>query len=429
MSVIDLTFDDDDDGSADGRLSASMLSNELEATGLSAARPEVLEVDNDNAVSPIVFQIASHPPTRKRKRPGTQAQDEAESNMSVTNNDTQAPLSQSQLSQSQQLHSQSSQGQLLQDAPVVIDVEDSTYLGSDDSQGGIIDVDSDHASDKALVSPQQQTPASSSGRPRIQQSYMHLDGYQAQRPPATPATVTAPSAPSSVPFANRTQQASPPFNTAMQNAPVSLQSSGRYVAQGMSLGRRDPMAPTPAVSAAPNAPNGSGASGHMRMIGQLRAVAVISTGSAQYRQGSSLQVPTTLRNRQGSAQEVELFDSDRKLLGTLEQSVTKAIFAMQTSGHIRVMGMTAGPLRGKFVAPILLSFYASEQLALGVIRLLEQAGLYLDQSATETQSTLRELNTESNVLTAGMNYIAHHPTRDEDGLMTGRTNSDGSLPS
>ncbi|KAJ2077793.1 hypothetical protein H4R24_004913 [Coemansia sp. RSA 988] len=465
MSVIDLTFDDDDGGVVDDRLDVSMVSNEMEPQGQSVARPEVLEVDNDIAVSPIVFQIASHPPTRKRKRPGTQTQDEAGNSMGVANSNSQTTAFQNQQPQSQPVQSQSSQNQpsqsqssqnqpsqshqssqnqpsqsqssqnqlsqsqLSQNAPVIIDVEDSLYLGSDDSQAAIIDVDSDRSSEKALVYPQQHIEVTRPGGPRIQQSYMQLDSYQAQRPATTTTSVEAPTAPSSVPFANRTQHVSQSSNTAGQGAPVSLQNSGTYLAQGMTPGRRTQMAPTPAVSTVPDASNGNGPSGHMRMIGQLRAVAVISTGSTHYRQGSSLQIPTTLRNRQGSAQEVELFDSDGRLIGTLEQSVTKAIFAMQMSGHIRVMGMTAGPLRGKFVSPILLSFYASEQLALGVIRLLEQAGLYLDQSATETQTTLRELNTESNTLTAGMNYIAHHPTRDDDGLMTGRTNSDGSLPS
>ncbi|KAJ2618013.1 hypothetical protein H4S08_000093 [Coemansia sp. RSA 1365] len=418
MSVIDLTFDDDD-GSVDRRPDVSMVSDTLDPSGPSLSRPEVHEVDNDITVSPIVFQIASHPPTRKRKRPGTQALEEAEPAMDVTNNSTQMTVS-----QSEQLRSQP-----LQNESIVIDVEDSPYLSSDDSQAAIIEVDSDQTSEKAMSFPQQRGAASNSGGSQIQQSYMQLDSYQAQRPPAKVAAATTTTATLTVPFSNHTQQTSQTFGTTGQSAPVSLQSPGPYLAQGASLGRGTSMTSTPAVGTAPGPSNGSVSSGHMRMIGQLRAVAVISTGSVHYRQGSSLQVPTTLRNRQGSAQEVELFDSGGLLIGTLEQSVTKAIFAMQMSGYIRVMGMTAGPLRGKFVSPILLSFYASEQLALGVIRILEQAGLYLDQSATETQSTLRELNTDSNALTAGMNYIAHHPTRDEDGLMTGRDNSDGSLPS
>ncbi|KAJ2175660.1 hypothetical protein GGF45_003810, partial [Coemansia sp. RSA 551] len=144
---------------------------------------------------------------------------------------------------------------------------------------------------------------------------------------------------------------------------------------------------------------------------------------------TATQVPTTLRNRRGAAQEVELYDQAGGLIGMLEQSVTRTIFSLQASGHIKVAGMTAGPLRGKFISPIQLSFYADQQLALGIMRVLEESGLFLDQSTAETQRTMDALGASSNALTQGMNYRTRHPTRDGDGLMSLHSNSDSALPS
>ncbi|KAJ2805140.1 hypothetical protein H4R21_001371 [Coemansia helicoidea] len=170
----------------------------------------------------------------------------------------------------------------------------------------------------------------------------------------------------------------------------------------------------------------------MRMLGQLRAVAVISTGSVHYQCGSEAQVPTTLRNRQGPTQEVELYDSRGQLIGTLEQSVTKTIYALQAGGLIKVSGFTVGPLRGRFVSPILLSFYTDEQLALQIVRILEDSGLFLDQSSSAAQGTLRDLHAHSNALTRGMHYAARHRDGVDDGLdglVVSYGNSDSALPS
>ncbi|KAJ2549873.1 hypothetical protein EV175_004278, partial [Coemansia sp. RSA 1933] len=177
----------------------------------------------------------------------------------------------------------------------------------------------------------------------------------------------------------------------------------------------------------PNSPVGSNP--RLGMLGQLKAVSVTSTGSVHYRNGEATQIPTILRNRTGSTQEVELFDHGNRLIGTLEQSITRAIHALLADGNIKVVGMISGPLRGKFVSPILLSFYADQAIAQGVLDILEQSGLYLDQSAIETQNALQEMGVESNILTQGMSYIATHPTRDNDGLVSLDTNSDHQLPS
>ncbi|KAJ1993784.1 hypothetical protein GGI25_000926 [Coemansia spiralis] len=183
------------------------------------------------------------------------------------------------------------------------------------------------------------------------------------------------------------------------------------------------------VDSAPQISNLHGSRSRMLMLGQLRAVAVISTGSVHYHEGSAMQVPTTLRNRPGAAKEVELYDSTNRLIGTLEQSITRTIHALIVDGNIKVAGLTAGPLRGKFVSPILLSFYADHTLALQVLEILEESGLYLDQSAAEPQRMLQGLNAESNVLTQGMVYTARDSTRDEQGLLSVLTNSDNGMPS
>ncbi|KAJ2506329.1 hypothetical protein GGI11_006703, partial [Coemansia sp. RSA 2049] len=167
----------------------------------------------------------------------------------------------------------------------------------------------------------------------------------------------------------------------------------------------------------------------LRMLGQLKAVAVVSTGSVHYSTGQATQIPVKLRNRKGVTLEVELFDRENRLIGTLEQSITRTIHALLADGNIKVVGLVSGPLRGKFVSPILLSFYADQTIAQGVIDILEQSGLYLDQSAIEVQNTLRDMGVERNILTQGISYTAMHPTRDADGLLTLSTNSDNHLSS
>ncbi|KAJ2797954.1 hypothetical protein H4S07_005815, partial [Coemansia furcata] len=165
------------------------------------------------------------------------------------------------------------------------------------------------------------------------------------------------------------------------------------------------------------------------MLGQLRAVVTISPGSSHFRNGASTHFPVKLKKRPGIAQEVEVFDNFNGLIGTLEQSVTRTIYALLSDGAIKVLGLMTGPLRGKFIAPILLSFYAGSALAREVVKLFERSGIYLDQSAPETQALLRELDMESNRLTQGMEYVAHHPTRDDSGLVNLDTNSDARIPS
>ncbi|KAJ2609229.1 hypothetical protein EV177_004565 [Coemansia sp. RSA 1804] len=145
--------------------------------------------------------------------------------------------------------------------------------------------------------------------------------------------------------------------------------------------------------------------------------------------GQATQIPVKLRNRKGITLEVELFDRENRLIGTLEQSITRTIHALLADGNIKVVGLVSGPLRGKFVSPILLSFYADQTIAQGVIDILEQSGLYLDQSAIEVQNTLQDMGVERNILTQGISYTAMHPTRDADGFLTLSTNSDNHLPS
>ncbi|KAJ2873317.1 hypothetical protein GGH93_003301, partial [Coemansia aciculifera] len=189
----------------------------------------------------------------------------------------------------------------------------------------------------------------------------------------------------------------------------------------------------PAPEAMPAVSNYRAAPGHhhqrMCMLGQLRAVVTVSPGSTHFRNGSAMHFPVKLKKRPGIAQEVEVFDNQNGLIGTLEQSVTRTIYALLSDGAIQVLGLMTGPLRGKFIAPILLSFYAGSALAREVVKLFERSGIYLDQSAPETQALLRELDMDSNRLTQGMEYVSRHPTRDDSGLVDTNTNSDACIPS
>ncbi|KAJ2880609.1 hypothetical protein IWW38_005920, partial [Coemansia aciculifera] len=167
----------------------------------------------------------------------------------------------------------------------------------------------------------------------------------------------------------------------------------------------------------------------MCMLGQLRAVVTVSPGSEHFHRGLASHLPAKLKKRPGLAQEVEVFDNRDMLIGTLEQSVTQTIHALLSDGAIQVLGLMTEPLRGKFIAPILLSFYAGMALARDVVRLFERSGIYLDQSSAETQTMLRELEMDSNRLTQGMAYVSRHPTRDQSGLVNVTTNSDSHVPS
>ncbi|KAJ2788493.1 hypothetical protein GGI18_002919, partial [Coemansia linderi] len=193
---------------------------------------------------------------------------------------------------------------------------------------------------------------------------------------------------------------------------------------------RTPGPPIPAhTHILPNHRAVSSHSQRMCMLGQLRAVVTVSPGSTHFHSGIATHFPVKLKKRPGIAREVEVFDSRNGLIGTLEQSVTRTIHALLSDGAIQVLGLMAGPLRGKFIAPILLSFYAGSALAREVVKLFEQSGIYLDQSSPETQAMLRELDMGSNRLTRGMEYIAHHPTRDSSDLVDTSTNSDACIPS
>ncbi|KAJ2318968.1 hypothetical protein IWW52_002244, partial [Coemansia sp. RSA 2704] len=374
----------------------------------------VLEVLGSTSAAPGGFQVSRQPPGRMRKRMGVQ-QGSANANPAHGSDD--------QIQVAAMLANQ------LQ-SPLVIEVGDSPDI----DHGQAFDVDAEQPDRLPPRHPDlDQQPTAGAPHSQFQhylpatypsqmlhqhQQYTNPGSYQphSQRPTGAGGHS------GQMPFA-------PPMPGSHANARVVLPTPQPYVARNSPLYPDSAGPPVASTSHAVGMPGQRAGRRNMRMIGQLRAVAVISTGSVHYREGTATQVPTTLRNRRGAAQEVELFDQAGGLIGMLEQSVTKTTYSLQASGHIKVVGITTGPLRGKFISPILLSFYADEQLALGIMKVLEESGLFLDQSTSETQSTIRDLGSTSNVLTQGMNYAARHPTRDADGLMTLHSNSDNALPS
>ncbi|KAJ2186827.1 hypothetical protein EV181_003095 [Coemansia sp. RSA 532] len=384
MSVIDLTFDDDD-------REASATLQQLSQATPRHVRDEIYELSDSTPTVPDRFNVASQPPGRKRKRVGTQESALGDSAALESADDTQVIA--------------------LQHAalvPHVIEVGDSPI-----AEGELpVDVEAYEDSQAQIhMGNQQYTPTQSAARYNsnigvASHQYTNPSSYQAHGRQF--ANVDAYGG--QMPFSGTGQQRAP-----YSDSRIVLPRPPAYTG------------PDPAMDTSASLRTGAVAS--MRMIGQLRAVAVVSTGSVHYREGTATQVPTTLRNRRGAAQEVELYDQAGGLIGMLEQSVTRTIFSLQASGHIKVAGMTAGPLRGKFISPIQLSFYADQQLALGIMRVLEESGLFLDQSTAETQRTMDALGASSNALTQGMNYRTRHPTRDGDGLMSLHSNSDSALPS
>ncbi|KAJ1892757.1 hypothetical protein LPJ66_006152, partial [Kickxella alabastrina] len=218
----------------------------------------------------------------------------------------------------------------------------------------------------------------------------------------------------------------PPY--AMSTGATPTMASSRY-SQSPALGHQSSLVQPPAPTPSPLASAALDSQSQLHMIGQLRAVAVISMGSTYFHEGTAMYIPTTLRNRTGPTKEVQLLDSRERLIGTLENSMTTTIHALLSDGDIKVAATTIGPLKGKYVSPMMLSFYADRNISREVVRILERSGLYLDQSSEESQSALRELNQDSNVLTRGMAYIARHPTRTDNGLLAIDTNSDSHIPS
>ncbi|KAJ1859868.1 hypothetical protein LPJ73_001646 [Coemansia sp. RSA 2703] len=154
----------------------------------------------------------------------------------------------------------------------------------------------------------------------------------------------------------------------------------------------------------------------------------MSTSSEHFRTGIATQVPVTLRNNAG-VNEVQMIDNLGRLVGYLEEAVAKAAYGLLECGEIKIVGIIQGPLKAKFASPVILSFYANHVLAVEILRLFERSGVHLDQSSAETQSALRDLGHESNILTRGMMYKARHPTRDDDGLLSLDANSDANVPS
>ncbi|KAJ2123811.1 hypothetical protein IW147_002240 [Coemansia sp. RSA 720] len=380
MSVIDLTFDDDD-------REASATLQQLSQATPRHVRDEIYELSDSTPTAPDRFNVASQPPGRKRKRVGTQ--ELALGDTAVESADDTQVIA-------------------LQHATHVIEVGDSPI-----AEGEVpVDVEAYQDTQAQIhVGNQQYTPTQSAARYNgnrgvAPHQYTNPSSYQAHGRQFANAGAYG----GQMPFSGAGQQGAP-----YSDSRIVLPRPPAYTG------------PDPAMDT--SASQRTGAAASMRMIGQLRAVAVVSTGSIHYREGTATQVPTTLRNRRGAAQEVELYDQAGGLIGMLEQSVTRTIFSLQASGHIKVAGMTAGPLRGKFISPIQLSFYADQQLALGIMRVLEESGLFLDQSTAETQRTMDALGASSNALTQGMNYRTRHPTRDGDGLMSLHSNSDSVLPS
>ncbi|KAJ1856106.1 hypothetical protein GGH12_003050 [Coemansia sp. RSA 1822] len=380
MSVIDLTFDDDD-------REASATLQQLSQATPRHVRDEIYELSDSTPTAPDRFNVASQPPGRKRKRVGTQ--ELALGDTAVESADDTQVIA-------------------LQHAAHVIEVGDSPI-----AEGEVpVDVEAYQDTQAQMnVGNQQYTPTQSAARYNgnrgvAPHQYTNPSSYQAHGRQFANAGAYG----GQMPFSGAGQQGAP-----YSDSRIVLPRPPAYTG------------PDPAMDT--SASQRTGAAASMRMIGQLRAVAVVSTGSIHYREGTATQVPTTLRNRRGAAQEVELYDQAGGLIGMLEQSVTRTIFSLQASGHIKVAGMTAGPLRGKFISPIQLSFYADQQLALGIMRVLEESGLFLDQSTAETQRTMDALGASSNALTQGMNYRTRHPTRDGDGLMSLHSNSDSVLPS
>ncbi|KAJ1815230.1 hypothetical protein LPJ75_002441, partial [Coemansia sp. RSA 2598] len=272
--------------------------------------------------------------------------------------------------------------------------------------------------------------SSTAAAPRLASLYTNTNGYVAgaMAQPNLLCSHTGPDVHNgycAVPLGNLYQPPLPPLHVSRSPAPF----SSRYATPSL-LPRTTEITPAAAAAAALSSPCPADPQSRMSMIGQLKAVVGVSSGSAYFKDDAATQIPTTLINREGGDMEsVDVYDNRGRLIGTLEKSVAKTIYMLLAEEEIKVLGMVQGPLKGHFFAPILLSFYVKCHLAPEVNRLLQVSGLYLDQSSTEAQSALRDLSQDVNILTRGMNYVAKDPTRDDSGLLALDANSDMSIPS
>ncbi|KAJ1948603.1 hypothetical protein FBU59_001518, partial [Linderina macrospora] len=182
-------------------------------------------------------------------------------------------------------------------------------------------------------------------------------------------------------------------------------------------------------SARPLANNQSPDPSRLCMLGQLRAVAMISSSSIYYRGSAQMSIPIVLQKHPGTSQEVDLFDQHGNLVGTLEAAVARTVYILLTDGLLKVTGVIQGPLTHKVVAAIVLSFYVVQSLARDIIKALESSNIFLDQSSDEAQRALRELDAQCNPVMQHMKYRHIDPMLSDDGLLVDRNNSDSAMPS
>ncbi|KAJ2470636.1 hypothetical protein IWW56_006493, partial [Coemansia sp. RSA 2131] len=272
MSVIDLTFDDDD-------REASATLQQLSQATPRHVRDEIYELSDSTPTAPDRFNVASQPPGRKRKRVGTQELALGDTAVVESADGTQVIA--------------------LQHAAHVIEVGDSPV-----AEGEVpVDVEAYQDTQAQMhVGSQQYTPTQSAARYNgnrgvAPHQYTNPSSYQAHGRQFANAGAYG----GQMPFSGAGQQGAP-----YSDSRIVLPRPPAYTG------------PDPAMDT--SASQRTGAAASMRMIGQLRAVAVVSTGSVHYREGTATQVPTTLRNRRGAAQEVELYDQAGGLIGMLEQS-------------------------------------------------------------------------------------------------------------
>ncbi|KAJ2850406.1 hypothetical protein J3B02_003674, partial [Coemansia erecta] len=443
MSFIDLTFDGEEGASASTLVSASALpsvsasvKDMLGALGGRAAQnvpgtnlavsestESLVVADSPDATTPTdtQFRMSSTMPGRKRKRGMTDEQGtiaiadnypaKKQRSKRVSSDGVLIELLDSQESDdvepigyvtyNRPRHQQTEQQTVQQ--TVQQRQKQPPYSDSIDVEDFVDDRSQSRNPVSLALAPQQ---ISSAIAPRLTSLYSNTNGYVAG---STETTTTAPN-----PLLSHTGVHS--------GYHAATSASGPY--------QPPPLLPTteePATALSSNSANPP--QSRMSMIGQLKSVLQVSSGSAYFRNATALQIPATLYNRTDSSIEVDVYDNKGQIIGILEQSVAKNIFMLLAEKEIKVLGMVQGPLKGCYVAHIMLSFYVEQHLASDFNRMLQMTGLYLDQSSSEAQSTLRDLSQDANVLTRGMNYVAKDPTRDNNGLLALDANSDTSVPS
>ncbi|KAJ2225604.1 hypothetical protein IWW45_007802, partial [Coemansia sp. RSA 485] len=458
MSVIDLTFDVEDGSSAGGLLDAldgraaqntevpsasSVVSESADSTFVIADSPDATTLASSE------FNMSSVMPGRGRKR--------KRSTVSMSNGPAATAIADTPPSRMQKGKLSSSEGVLIEllDSQGSDDVEPIGYVTYKRPQphptaqlpfrdhNDIEHIGDDYGEDAEVVSLSElqashlttSPPYSSSYRtsinngtvaapaptlaPRLTSLYSNTNGYVAGS--ATAPNLLLPHADirsgyRPAPFTNLYQPPLPPLHDTKNPAAA----SSRYQTSS-------PLQPTAESSAASS--HSADPQSRMCMLGQLRATLQISSRSIYFNDNVATQIPATLRNRIGGATEVDIYDSRGRVVGILEQSVAQPIYALLEEEVVKVAGMIQGPLKGRFISSILLSLYANRQMAVLINRILQECGLYLDQSSAEAQLALHDLGQEANILTRGMNYVAKDPTRDNDGLMALDANSDVSIPS